>query len=117
MINLASVLNAWSFQSNSVTRQVNFKGQKLVENAKIEKVKYAILGDDGKKVLSDSSILNKTKIDKNAKIQMRHFWWFSNTMPWIEPNVHLSSPSKIEGKKWIHSEEEIFLYLDALGCF
>ena len=45
-----------------------------MENAKIEKVKYAILGDDGKKVLSDSSILNKTKIDKNAKIQMRHFW-------------------------------------------
>ena len=30
--NLASFLKTWSLQSNSVTRQVNLRGQKLVEN-------------------------------------------------------------------------------------
>ena len=73
MINLASVLNAWSFQSNSVTRQANFKGQKLVENAKIEKVKYAILGDDGKKVFPDRSFSIWQKLVKMPNFKMRHF--------------------------------------------
>ena len=46
MVYFGEFLKTWSLRSNSVTRQVNFKkGQKLVENAKIEKLKCDILGD------------------------------------------------------------------------
>ena len=43
---LATFWKTWNLRSNSVTRQVNFLiGQKLLENAKIEKLKCDILGD------------------------------------------------------------------------
>ena len=47
-VQFGEFLKTWGLWSNSVTRRVNFKGQKLVENAKIEKFKCD------------------------------HFWWFSN---------------------------------------
>ena len=46
MFHFGEFLKTWSLRSNSVTRQVNFLiGQKLLENAKIEKLKCDILGD------------------------------------------------------------------------
>ena len=46
MVNFGEFLKTWSLRSNSVTRQVSFKiGQKLVENANIQKFKCDILGD------------------------------------------------------------------------
>ena len=51
MVHCGEFLKTWSLRSNSVTRQVSF---------------------------------NRTKIDgkcQNSKIEMRHFGWFSNTVP------------------------------------
>ena len=67
MVQLGEFLKNWSFRSNSVTRQVSF---------------------------------NRTNIDgkcQNAKIQMRHFRWFSN-------NVLL-------GRSGLSSEESAWLLL------
>ena len=59
------------------------KGQKLIENAKIKKVKWYILS--GQKFIKNAKIVdfasflktlrfdNRTKMVENAKIQMRHF--------------------------------------------
>ena len=38
-------LKTWSLRSNSATRQASFNRTKLVENAKIQKFKWDILGD------------------------------------------------------------------------
>ena len=38
-------LKTWSLRSNSVSRKVTFIGQKLVENAKIQKLKWDIWSD------------------------------------------------------------------------
>ena len=44
IVYVGEFLKNWSLRSNSVTRHVSFKiGQKLVENAKIEKFKWDIL--------------------------------------------------------------------------
>ena len=45
MVNFGEFLKTWSLSSKSVARYVIFKGQKLVENAKIQKFKCDILGD------------------------------------------------------------------------
>ena len=45
MVHFGEFLKTGSLRSNSVTRQVNLIGQKLVENTKIEKLKCYILGD------------------------------------------------------------------------
>ena len=45
MVHFGEFLKTWSLRSNSVTRQVNFNRKKLVENAKIEKLKWDILSD------------------------------------------------------------------------
>ena len=51
MVNFGEFLKTWSLRSNSVTRQVSFKRTKI-----------------GGKC-------------QNSKMQMRHFGWFSNTLP------------------------------------
>ena len=45
MVHFGEFLKTWSLQSNRVTRQVSFIGQKLVENAIIQRFKCDILGD------------------------------------------------------------------------
>ena len=45
MVNFGEFWKTCSLRSNSVTRQVNFIRQKLMENAKIEKIRCAILRD------------------------------------------------------------------------
>ena len=59
-------------------------GQKLIKNAKMVHLasfwKPAI---GGQTVLPERSLLIEQKLVENAKIQkleMRHFWWFSNTV-------------------------------------
>ena len=45
MVHFGEFLKTWSLRSNSVTRKVNFNRTKLVENAKIKKLKCDILSD------------------------------------------------------------------------
>ena len=45
MVHFGEFLKTWSLRSNSVTRQVSFNNTKLVENAKIKKLKCDILDD------------------------------------------------------------------------
>ena len=50
MVNFGDFLKTWSFQSNSVTRQINFNRTKISGKC------------------------------QNSKTQMRHFGWFSHTV-------------------------------------
>ena len=45
MVNFGEYLINWSLRSNSVTKQVNFNRQKMLENAKIQKFKCDILSN------------------------------------------------------------------------
>ena len=68
MVHFGEFLKTWSLRSNSVSRQVSF---------------------------------NRTKIGgkcQNPKIQMRHFGWFSNTVPDLDiPNEGNRRKSSING--------------------
>ena len=50
-------------------------GQKFIENANFEKPEVY-----GQTELPDKSLLIEQKLMENAKIQMRHFVYFSNTV-------------------------------------
>ena len=80
----------WNSQKNASFQHCNFRGQKLIKNAKngpfwrvFGYIKLVV-----KTVLPDKSILIWQKLMENvkmSKIQKRHFGWFSNTVFHICP--------------------------------
>ena len=90
-------------------------GQKLLKNAKNVSILASFWKPEacGQTVLPDRSVLKGQKLVENAKIQVKHFGWFSNTVPHLKnfDLQHWSLGSRKSPGTWKNSGNRFWLLI------